>query len=109
MAQAYETLSDPDKRRIYDQHGEEGVKRNEAGGEPGGAGFEFNADELFNQFFGGGFGGGGQQGRSKQGGASGQNKPNQFQFNFGDLGGFDLGDLASQFGFGGGSDSKKGQ
>ena len=29
IANAYETLSDADKRRIYDQQGEEGVKNHE--------------------------------------------------------------------------------
>ena len=34
IANAYEVLSDEDKRRVYDQHGEEGVKRQSAGQDP---------------------------------------------------------------------------
>ena len=44
---AYEVLSDREKRELYDQHGEEGVKQ---GGGGGGA-------DLFSQMFGGGMGG----------------------------------------------------
>lgn len=38
---AYEVLSDPEKRKIYDRYGEEGVKQHEGqkgggGGQPGG-------------------------------------------------------------------------
>ena len=49
-------LSDPDKRKIYDVSGEEGVKQNEAGG---GRGPHMNMDDMFSQFFGQGGGGGG--------------------------------------------------
>ncbi|PQE10141.1 Mitochondrial import MAS5 protein [Rutstroemia sp. NJR-2017a BVV2] len=54
ISHAYEILSDPQKRSIYDQYGEEGL---EGGGGAGG----MNAEDLFSQFFGGGsaFGGGG--------------------------------------------------
>ncbi|KAG0650689.1 import mas5 [Hyphodiscus hymeniophilus] len=59
LSHAYEILSDPQKRQIYDQYGEEGLEGN---GAPGG----MNAEDLFSQFFGGGgmgsmFGGGMQQ------------------------------------------------
>jgi DnaJ family protein C protein 16 len=68
IANAYEVLSDKEKRKVYDMHGEEGVKeqtaRENAGqqghggfGGFGGASFE----DMFSQFFGGGGGGRRQQ------------------------------------------------
>ncbi|KAL4925192.1 type I HSP40 co-chaperone YDJ1 [Aspergillus undulatus] len=55
MSKAYEVLSDPQQRGIYDQLGEEGL---EGGGGAGGMG----AEDLFAQFFGGGGGFGGMFG-----------------------------------------------
>lgn len=52
IARAYEVLSDEDKKKIYDRHGEEGLKQHEQRGGGGGGGFD-----PFEQFFGGGFGG----------------------------------------------------
>lgn len=54
IAKAYEVLSDPEKRRKYDQFGEDAFSG--AGG--GGGGFSGNPFDIFNQFFGGGAGGG---------------------------------------------------
>jgi len=56
LSHAYEVLSDPEKKQLYDTYGEEGVKQ-------GGGGFS-DPTSIFEQFF-GGFGGfGGHPGRS---------------------------------------------
>jgi DnaJ family protein B protein 11 len=50
---AYEVLTDGEKRKVYDRYGEEGLKQMGQGGGRGGGG----AQDIFSQFFGGGFGG----------------------------------------------------
>ncbi|KAL4353268.1 hypothetical protein GQ457_06G033070 [Hibiscus cannabinus] len=55
LAHAYEVLSDPEKREIYDQYGEDALKEGMGGGGPSHSPFD-----IFESFFsGGGFGGGG--------------------------------------------------
>lgn len=87
ISHAYEILSDKEKREVYDQYGEEGLKRQEGGGGGGGGGFnpfggsrggaggntfhfEFGSGGGFNpfeeMFGGGGMGGGGSGGRRRQ-------------------------------------------
>jgi molecular chaperone DnaJ len=54
-AEAYEILSDADRRQVYDRYGHDGLKR--GGQSPNFDGFGSISD-LFEAFFGGGFGGG---------------------------------------------------
>jgi len=59
ISHAYEILSDPQKRKVYDEGGEQAIK--EGGGRGGGGGFSSPMD-VFNMMFGGGMGGmGGRQ------------------------------------------------
>ncbi|CAL9130899.1 unnamed protein product [Musa textilis] len=48
---AYEVLSDSEKRKIYDRYGEEGLKQYAGGG---GRGSGMNIQDIFNSFFGNG-------------------------------------------------------
>jgi len=52
ISMAYEVLSNPEKRKLYDQAGEQGIKE---GGGGGGGGM--NPMDIFDMFFGGGGGG----------------------------------------------------
>jgi DnaJ-related protein SCJ1 len=49
LAEAYEVLSTPNTRKIYDQYGREGLKQHQQGGAPAHDPFD-----LFSRFFGGG-------------------------------------------------------
>ncbi|GAA6020096.1 hypothetical protein JCM11491_006396 [Sporobolomyces phaffii] len=63
ISRSYEVLSDPEKRQIYDRHGEAGLKQRENGGAGGGGGDPF---DVFRRAF--GFGGqGGQGGGQRRG------------------------------------------
>lgn len=70
-AEAYEILSDADKKVQYDRYGHAGVGGNTRGGHPGG---NMNMDDIFSQFgdifgddmFGSFFGGGNSRGRGGQ-------------------------------------------
>lgn len=52
-AEAYEVLSDPERRQVYDRYGEDGLRQ--GGFPPGGAGFS-SIEDLLGAVFGGAFG-----------------------------------------------------
>ncbi len=67
VTEAYDVLSDADKRRIYDQYGHEGLKSRGMGPD-----FQYsNVQDIFEQLFGGGFGdlfgGGGRRAGPRRG------------------------------------------
>ena len=69
--EAYEILSDPEKRSRYDQFGHAGVDLNFGAGGGGFGGFDMgdlDLGDIFGSFFGGGFGGGGFGGSARRNG-----------------------------------------
>ncbi len=65
LNEAYEVLSDDEKRNMYDRYGHDGVNPNMGGA--GFNGFSGGFEDIINEFFGGGFGGfGSSQSRSSR-------------------------------------------
>lgn len=65
--EAYEVLSDGDKRRQYDQFGHAAFGQGGPGAGGFGGGMDFDMGDIFGDMFGDFFGGGGRRGRSNNG------------------------------------------
>ena len=75
-SEAYAILSDPEKRRQYDQFGHAAFDGGAGGGAGGFGGFDFNGGDfgdIFGDIFGDLFGGGSRRGRSNNGPMKGAN------------------------------------
>ncbi|CAL5222041.1 g4336 [Coccomyxa viridis] len=118
ISEAYDVLSDKQKRQIYDQYGEEGLKMGGAPPPPGadgagpagfapggGGGYSFSEDQaqrIFEELFGRGFGGlGGGMGGGLGGGMGGAGGPRVRVFSSGPGGGGLGGGMFGGSGFGG--------
>ncbi|KAK5135725.1 hypothetical protein LTR08_004711 [Meristemomyces frigidus] len=65
IAEAYDVLIEGETRKIYDQHGHDGIERHKKGGQRGGGGGGGDPFDIFSRFFGGGGGGGGGGGKRR--------------------------------------------
>lgn len=83
IGEAYEVLSDENKKAIYDRYGEAGLKGGMGGMGGGGPGVDFtNPFDLFESFFGQGMGFQGQSRRSRNSAVQGEDERFDLQLEF---------------------------